>query len=387
LYSRASAWFEQQGSLGEAIEYAILARDYERAARLVDEYGESVWMQGGLATLLRWLTALPDVVFEARPRLALNHAFILAVTDNFTLAERRLAAAERALHAASVPDVQLLGQAAVVRAGIALQTDLPAEITIAAGRQALELLPQSSANWRGLAGVFLGVGYYAQAGDLAAAYQTLVEAERVSLGASDPFGASNTTGHLTMVLEIGGRLRESERLSRQNLQRAAQPFWQGVPLAAYARFGLSRVLYERNDLLAARELLTEAIQQLEAWALKRPLVITYVSLARVQQALGEPARARETMERVVAIVQKDDLKQTFSHWASHRARMYLAQGDLTAAAQWAEEIEPTIGSTLNPALEFKHITLARIYLVQQRLDEAQQLLDRLLPAAQAAARM
>ena len=47
--------------------------------------------------------------------------------DYFTLAERRLAAAERALLAAPVRDVELLGQAAVVRAGIALQTDLPAD--------------------------------------------------------------------------------------------------------------------------------------------------------------------------------------------------------------------------------------------------------------------
>jgi LuxR family maltose regulon positive regulatory protein len=387
LYRRASAWFEQQSLPGEAIEHAILAQDFESAARLVEDHGESVWMHGGLATLLRWLTALPDAAFETRPRLALNHAFILAVMDYFTLAERRLAAAERALYAAPVHDAQLLGQAAVVRGGIALQTDMPVEITLAACRQALELLPQSSATWRGLAEMFLGVGYYAQAGDLAAAAQALTEAHRISINAGDPFGASNLVGHMPIILEIGGRLRESERLSRKNLQLAAEPFWQGVPLAAYARFSLSRVLYEYNELLEARELLTAAIQQVEAWALKRPLVIASVILARVQQALGEPALAREAMARAVAIIQKDDLKQTFSQWAAYRARLQLAQGDIEAAAQWAQEVEPTIHGALNPALEFKHITLAQIYLAQRRLSDAQHLLDRLLLPAQAAGRM
>ena len=386
LYHRASAWFERLGLGGEAIEYAILAQDLDLAACLVDAYGDNVWMHGELATLLRWLTALPDSVFDTRPKLALNHALILTVMDYFPLAERRCAAAERALLAAPVWDAALLGQAAVVRAGIALQSDLPAELTLAAGRQALELLPPSSANWRGLAGLFLGVGYYAQAGNIAAAYQTLVEAERVSLDANDPFGAANSAAHATIVLEIGGRLRESERLSRENIQRATEPFWQGVPLGAYARFSLSRVLYERNDLPAARELLSEAIQQLEAWSLKRPLVIASVVLARVQQALGEPTLAREAIERAVAMVQKDDLKQTFSQWAAYRARLALAQGDMRAAAQWAQEIEPTIRGELNPALEFKHITLTQIFLVQQRLDDAQQLLDRLLLAAEAAGR-
>jgi LuxR family transcriptional regulator, maltose regulon positive regulatory protein len=386
LYRRASGWFERQALVSEAVEYALLAQDFERTARLVDLHGQNVWMHGGLATLLRWLTALPDEVFETRPKLALNHALILTVLDYFAQAEPRVAAAERALHSAPAPDVDLQGQAAVVRAAIALQTDQPAEITIAAAQQALELLPPSSASWRGLAGLFLGVSYYAQVGDLASAHQTLVEAEQSSLRAGDPFGAANSTAHAAIVFEIGGRLRDSERLSRENLQRAAEPFWQGVPLAGLAGFSLARVLYERNDLHAARDLLVEAIRQVEAWSLKRPFVIACVVLARVQQALGEPALAREWMERAVAIVQKDDLKQTFSQWSAYQARLALAEGDMRAAEQWAREIEPSIQGDLHPVMEFKHITLARIYLAQRRPDEAQRLLERLLGAAEAAGR-
>jgi LuxR family maltose regulon positive regulatory protein len=386
LHLRASVWFERHGLAVEAIEYAIQAKDFERAGRLVDEHSDSVRMHGGLATLLRWLTTLPDIAFEARPRLALNHALILALMDYFEPAERRLDAAERALHAAPVWDAELLGQAAVVRACIALQTDLPAEMTLAAGRQALELLPPSKTIWRALAGIFLGVGYYVQAGDLVAGYQTLVEVERASIAADDPFGASNAAAHATIVLEVGGRLRESERRSRELLQRATEPFWQGVPLGAYARFSLGRVLYERNELHLARQHLAEAIQQLEAWALKRALVIATVLMARVEQALSEPLRARESMARAMAIVQKDDLKQTFSHWASYRVRIALAQGDMEVAREWVEEVEPTTRGALNPVLEFKQITLAHVYLAQQRLDDAEQLLDRLLPAAQSTGR-
>lgn len=387
LYRRASGWFEQHNLPGEAIDYAILAQDFERTAYLVDAHGESARMRGELATLLRWLTALPDTVFETRPALALNHAFMLSLTDHFTAAERRLAAAERALQNASIQDVDLLGLAAVVRTVIALLTDLPAEVTLTAGEQALELLPQSRANWRRLGGLFLGIGYYAQAGDPVAGYKMLVETERASLDADDPFTAATIAAHLSILLEISGQLRESEQRNREDQQRAARPFWQRVPLVAYANLGLGRVLYERNDLLAARNLLTTAIQQLEAWALKRPLMVASVVLARVYQALGESAQAHETMGRVATIAQKNDLKRTFSHWASFRARMYLAQGDLIAAAQWAHEIEPTIRGELNPSLEFKHITLAQVYLAQQRLDEAQALLERLRPAAHAAGRM
>jgi LuxR family maltose regulon positive regulatory protein len=117
------------------------------------------------------------------------------------------------------------------------------------------------------------------------------------------------------------------------------------------------------------------------------LIGAYVTLSRVHQALGQAALAREAMERAVAIVQKANLKQTFSQWASFRMRMALMQGDMTAVAEWVQAIEPSTHSELDPALAFKHITLARIYLAQRVPDAAQQLLDRLLPSAQAAGRM
>lgn len=116
-----------------------------------------------------------------------------------------------------------------------------------------------------------------QAGDLAAGYETLVEVARAGIAADDPFSAANAAAHIIIMLELSGRLRESERRSRELLRRAAEPFWQGVPLGAYAHFSLSRVLYERNELQLARELLAEAIQQPEVWALKRPVELTTVN--------------------------------------------------------------------------------------------------------------
>lgn len=67
--------------------------------------------------------------------------------------------------------------------------------------------------------------------------------------------------------------------------------------------------------------------------------------------------------------------------------LWLVQGDLVAAARWAEQIEPTIHGDLNPAIEFEHITLARIRLAQGRLDDVQELLARLLSAAHDGGRM
>jgi LuxR family maltose regulon positive regulatory protein len=56
--------------------------------------------------------------------------------------------------------------------------------------------------------------------------------------------------------------------------------------------------------------------------------------------------------------------------------------------QWAQSIElPVTDGDLDPSLEFEHMTLARVYMAQGRLDEAAVLLARLFTAANRAGRM
>jgi LuxR family maltose regulon positive regulatory protein len=60
LYTRASAWYEQNGMQAEAVEAALSARDFERAARLIDEpLATSMIMSLQVATLIRWLECFP----------------------------------------------------------------------------------------------------------------------------------------------------------------------------------------------------------------------------------------------------------------------------------------------------------------------------------------
>jgi LuxR family maltose regulon positive regulatory protein len=110
-------------------------------------------------------------------------------------------------------------------------------------------------------------------------------------------------------------------------------------------------------------------------------------LARLKQQQGNATEAGELMQQAVEIVRKHNLKQTFAPVTTWQARFWLIQGDLAAASQWAHDIEPTAHNDLSPALEFEHMTLARIYMAQGRLDEAHELLMRLFLAANSARRM
>jgi LuxR family maltose regulon positive regulatory protein len=69
-----------------------------------------------------------------------------------------------------------------------------------------------------------------------------------------------------------------------------------------------------------------------------------------------------------------------------QAWLWLKCGDLDAAEQWAQEMELTLHDERGFSLEFEHITLARVWMAQGRLAEAQQLLARMLAAASSAGR-
>src|ERR1700680_5079947 len=70
LHRRASAWYEQHGSVGDAIRHALEARDFARAADLVEMALPAMLRRRQEATLLGWLRTLPDELVHVRPVLS-----------------------------------------------------------------------------------------------------------------------------------------------------------------------------------------------------------------------------------------------------------------------------------------------------------------------------
>ena len=69
LHRRASAWHEQNGLMAEAIDHALAAQDFERAAQLIERIAEATLMRSESTTLFKWLNALPEFSLFAVDRL------------------------------------------------------------------------------------------------------------------------------------------------------------------------------------------------------------------------------------------------------------------------------------------------------------------------------
>jgi putative transposase len=78
LHLRASAWYEQQEDYDEAVRHALQARDFERAARLIERVAFMLSYRGSdPVPLLPWLRQLPPAFVRHRPYLCLIYAQML----------------------------------------------------------------------------------------------------------------------------------------------------------------------------------------------------------------------------------------------------------------------------------------------------------------------
>ena len=102
LHQRASLWYERHDLTEEAVRHALAARDFDRAAYLMELAAPAIRRHRQEAVLLGWLQELPDAAVRRSPVLSVFYGYMLMVSGDLAGFEARLDDAERAL--AAVPD-------------------------------------------------------------------------------------------------------------------------------------------------------------------------------------------------------------------------------------------------------------------------------------------
>jgi LuxR family maltose regulon positive regulatory protein len=149
---------------------------------------------------------------------------------------------------------------------------------------------------------------------------------------------------------------------------------------------MSQVLREWNDLDGALRQAREGIELSEQWGWPEGLALGYRRRARALQAIGDSEGAHRAIEK--ARQAASGLSPWFgAQMAAHQARLWLAQGNLTAASQWAQESGLSAGDEPNYQSMDGNSALARVLIAQGRLDEASGLLTRLAEMTEAAGAM
>jgi LuxR family maltose regulon positive regulatory protein len=400
LHGRASVWYEQRGLLVEAVQHALAAHDWARAAGLIEAHGAGIALRGQVAIVLAWLSLLPDALIRVRPALCIVHAVALLSSDQPAAAEARLQDAERGIAPELSPDqaAPILGRVAVLRANLVrFVGDLPRAVAFA--QQALELLPQADVIARapalvGVARIFLVSG------------DVTLASERLAAAAVEPARASgnliaflSSVTNLARLQALQGRLRQAAATFQEAAQVAPAPGRLQALVGSPAYYvGLGDLLREWNDLDSAETHLRQGLELVGGTLAVDADVITlgYIALAHVQQARGDGSGALATLEQHANLARRRNFVPQLIAWgAAAQARLWLTQGQLVAAARWAEASGLQADDLELPfPNEAAYLTFARVQIALQQEGAASQapagmlrLLERLLVAAEANGRI
>ncbi len=401
LHRRASAWYEQHGSTADAIRHALAAEDFERAADLVELAVPAMRQSRQEATVLGWLKALPDELVQVRPVLSAAYAQTLLVSGQLEGVEARLQDAEWWLDRTAdrsemvVVDEEefrrLPGAIAIFRAAQAqAQGDVPTTVHYA--RRALDLVPEDDHLLRGSAAAFLGLASWAS-GDLEAAHRSYAQGmARVQRAGyiSDALGCAIALADIRIAQ---GRLHEAMRTYEQALQLATEQDGPVLRGTADIYVGLSELHREQNDLDAATQLLLRSKELGEQAGLPQNPYRWCVAMARIRQAQGDLDGALDLFHEAERLYMGDFFPNV-RPVAALVTRVWVAQGRVDEALDWAREQGLSVEDNLSYLREFEHITLARVLLARSQserrdrsIHEAIGLLERLLQAAEAGERM
>jgi len=180
----------------------------------------------------------------------------------------------------------------------------------------------------------------------------------------------------------------------QALERATDNTGRRLPIAAKALLGLGEIAREWNDLQRAAAYYQEGLELFQSYG-ELGSILSYVSLARIHEILGDyPAAqevvnlARELARDFTASQMDDELVE------SYQVQLWLVMGEKNRAERWVEEmnLKELVGRNppagyFDPVWEVGCQTLARLYMSRGEFQAAREVIEPVLAAAESAHRM
>ncbi|MGD9712419.1 MAG: AAA family ATPase, partial [Thermomicrobiales bacterium] len=383
LHRRGSEWYRRQGLLSEAIGHAIAAQDFHLAADAIESAEPSMRRTRQEATLLRWYQMLPDELISSRPLLSIGHAFALLSNGQIGGVEQPLRNAERWLRSAGEEGWhgdetglemeanarealrRLPGEIAIARAGLALARGELLE-TAEHARKALTLVPHEDLFWRGAASSLLGLVAWSQ-GELDDAYRLYHDgmAHLQTAGyVSDAVGGSTVLADIRVTQ---GRLREAMAIYERGLRLAID---HGVPEmrgTADMYVGMSELLLARGASESARRLLQISRDLGELTGFPRNVWRWRLAMALIREAEGDRQGAIDLLSEAEDVY-VSDFHPDARPIAAWKARIWIRQGRVDRAQEWARARGLETTDDLSYLSEFEYLTLARMLISRYRND-------------------
>src|SRR6266700_3546675 len=383
LHQRAARWFETQGEWREAIAHALAAPDYPLAASLMEQAAPHFWFSGEARTVHHWVLTLPDPVLRAHTRMALNAALrfldsvhISTETVHASMAaqvQRTITRMEEILHNRQS---LLLSEAEVTLIERRLHL-LRALIEVRAimGRgdkerlrlltQEIEALsPDEEVSWKLIPLSFAFWLTLTLQQDRALLVRRLLSAKQWISEAGDYLVTFRVMTWLTRAYIHAGQLRQAHQECLEAIALLEQ-IGGSTAIAGYLLASLFDISYAWNRLEEASDSLLHLLRIAQDWQQVELLAMGERSVALLALARGDLGTAQEALDKAEALLEQEEFANNARWVAETRVQVWLAQGNLAEASNWAAQTTISPPEEWDPLRKWELLLLVRVLLAQQ----------------------
>ena len=402
LQERAAKWYEEHGLFPNAVKFFIDAAEYSQTARLVNRFAIDYVLLGEIDLLLYWINKIPEEVINKWPMLLVYRAWTLISSKlDFQNAEEYLRRAEKLIinfdvlnetntDHLSVTDSRnrevLLGAINSIFAYLVrLRGDFPSAITHA--KRALETLPLDEHVLRGWA--YWNLAQVYRYSDEIENWKMVIDQVWVHVPKIEQSGVSILIlDSYAELLIFRGQLQLAEKVWHQALVLAETHFGsKHVLIASTIYCGLGMLYFEWNDLNAAEQYLTTAVDLAERGGMMEVNLEGHISLARLNYIQGNHESALSILQNMELTIQS---RPETKH--SIRARAYQAiwehrRGNRAYFNNWVETRQLKLNDQPDYLHEPEYFILARALMFDDKADMALKLIEYLYENARSKGRM
>jgi LuxR family maltose regulon positive regulatory protein len=381
LHQKAAVWFEREGYPGESVDHALCSGDMDLTRQLILKHWMPFLHRGEIATVLRWLDALPDELQADDPSIPLARCWALFLSGQIPAIapylERADKAYKRVLNEGTFNDVPqnlIASQLLMIRSVLARgQGEHAMSVTHAEEATRLvpvEMLEGIGTTWNILASARAGAGDFAGA---IAAYERGIERAHAEGNLVVVYGGIFGQA---MYLMTQGQLNQAKELCSQAIDRAVREGHGDFPAMGWLQIAMARIELERNHLDEAEAYLDSGLRVARPGGFgeaERTGRYLRAHLAAERGDLDGAVEIFQDTERIVnAMHDPYQTGELNREWA----RLSLKAGDLDAAREKLDILEE-----MNETTRHAHLLLGRMWLfprllcAEERFEEALKALD------------
>jgi len=344
LHHKAMNWCEQNGMIVQAVEHALVIKDYDHVVHLFSQYYYQTLTVKYPAQVRRWFNSIPDTVIRNDPWMCVVNAWRLWGQGERDGAEDYLIFGQQALNRWLSADLMPKGN----REYEALPSEIPVFqgfINISKGnydnayeltQQALTQAPEAEYTVRGIAHLNL-YHVHRERGETDKAVEACRQAITMTKAGGVQGPIIDALHNLSLMYMVQGHLRRAVHAYQDNIKFAQKEWPQNTPHSSIFHIHLAEIYYEWNDLDEAEHLANQALEMsdlLFRWV----SIYARIFLARVGKARRNFSKAHQKIEEAGTLV-----RQTKGHLYEEQLEFYLARvkaelGKKDEVERWSHDI-------------------------------------------------